>query len=294
MSMELNTLKTFFTLAQTGNFSKCAEKLYVTQSAVSHAIKRLEASIDQQLIDRGQRGFALTPAGNTLFQSCRTIFFELEKTSQQLLREKNHPEVIRLGCTVEFGLSILLKQIKAFFDRHPNIHVDFRLSHNLVTPLLADELDMIIDCRPHTHQELKTIPLFREEYAVIASVDYIAKHRIRNIEDLNRCNILSMDKRLQWWSNFINALPIDRQNIFTQITEINHIRGIINAALGSIGVGFVPRYTVIKELEEGALIELFANLDILKDQINIYVKRDRAGLKKHLALIEHIQGLRLQ
>ena len=129
---------------------------------------------------------------------------------------------------------------------------------------------------------------------MIASRDYIAKHRIQDIGDLNRCNILSMDKRLKWWGNFINALPVDRQGVFSQITEINHIRGIINAALGAIGVGFVPRYTVIRELEEGALVELFTDLDILKDQINIYIKRDRAGQEKHLALIEFIKGLRLQ
>ena len=294
MAMELNTLKTFFTLVQTGNYTKCADKLCVTQSAVSHAIKRLESSIDLQLIDRTQKGFALTPAGNTLYQSCRTIFFELEKAREQLLCTKTILEVIRLGSTVEFGLSIVLKQIKAFFDQHPNIHVNFLLSHNLLTPLLNDELDMIIDCRPHTNPELKVIPLFREEYVVIASSEFIAKHRVHEINDLGRCNILSMDKQLNWWSNFINVLPLHQQNILKRVTEINHIRGIINAAQHAMGVGFVPRYTVLKELEEGSLTELFPELDILNDQINIYIKRTHAQLGKNIALIEHIKRFRLQ
>ena len=294
MAMELNTLKTFFTLVQTGNYTKCADKLCVTQSAVSHAIKRLESSIDLQLIDRTQKGFALTPAGNTLYQSCRTIFFELEKAREQLLCTKTILEVIRLGSTVEFGLSIVLKQIKAFFDQHPNIHVNFLLSHNLLTPLLNDELDMIIDCRPHTNPELKVIPLFREEYVVIASGEFIAKHRVHEINDLGRCNILSMDKQLNWWSNFINVLPLHQQNILKRVTEINHIRGIINAAQHAMGVGFVPRYTVLKELEEGSLTELFPELDILNDQINIYIKRTHAQLGKNIALIEHIKRFRLQ
>jgi DNA-binding transcriptional LysR family regulator len=291
--MELNTLKTFFTLAQTGNFSKCAEKLCVTQSAVSHAIKRLETSIALPLIDRCKKGFALTPAGETLFQSCRTIFFELEKAKEQILTINNYPEVIRLGSTVEFGLNIVLKQIKAFFDQHPTIHVDFRLSHNLLTALLNDELDMIIDCQLHANSELKVIWLFREEYAVIASVEYINAHRVRAISDLSQCNILSLDKQLKWWRNFINALPLQRQGIFKRVTEINHIRGIINAAQSGIGVGFVPRYTVLKELEEGSLIELFPELDVLNDQINIYIKRNRADLAKNIALIDHIKRLRL-
>lgn len=129
---------------------------------------------------------------------------------------------------------------------------------------------------------------------MIAAQDYIRENRIRTISDLGRCNILSMDKELVWWRNFINALPPEARNILHQVTEINHIRGIINAARCAIGVGFVPRYTVLKELEEGSLVELFPQLDLLKDQINIYLKRDRAELPKFRALIAHIQRFRLQ
>lgn len=153
---------------------------------------------------------------------------------------------------------------------------------------------MIIDCQPHANPELKVIALFREEYAVIASPAYVAGYRINQVSDLSPCNVLSMDKQLKWWRNLINALPVDRQSIFTRVTEINHIRGIINAAQSGISVGFVPRYTVIKELEEGSLIELFSELDMLNDRISIYIKGHRAGLAKNIALIEHIKCLRLQ
>lgn len=292
--MELNTLRTFFTLGQTQNFSKCAGKLFVTQSAVSHAIKRLEESLGLHLVDRSQKGFVLTPAGNILYQSCRTIFFELESAKERLHHLSNKPAVIRLGAPVEFGLSIVLKQMKPFFDRHPNIHVDFHLSDNLLPPLLNDKLDIIIDCRPHHRPELKSIPLFREEYTLIATGDYIDRNRITGIGDLGRCNILSLDKQLTWWRNFFDALPMHQQPFFKKVTEINHIRGIINAVQEGIGVGFVPRYTVLIEIEEGALAELFPEMEFLKDQITIYVKRDLAGLENHAVLIDHIKRLRFQ
>ena len=292
--MELNKLKTFYVLAQTKNYSRCARKLYVTQSAVSHAIRSLESSVGAQLVSRGKKGFALTDAGNTLFRTCCTVFFELDKARERLAGEGDSPEVIRLGSTVEFGISILLKNMKTFLDRHPGIHVDYRLSHNLLTPLLDDELDMIIDCHPHVNPELQAIPLFHEEYAVVASGAYVEKHGVRTVDDLSRCNILSMDRELLWWGNFINALPPEKRGVFNRVTEINHIRGIINAARSDIGVGFVPRYTVLRELGEGALTELFPELDILNDHINIYIKRDRAKLDRHVALIDHIRDFRLQ
>ncbi|MEA1966610.1 MAG: LysR substrate-binding domain-containing protein [Thermodesulfobacteriota bacterium] len=104
------------------------------------------------------------------------------------MKTRDYPEQIRLGSTVEFGMSVVIKGMQDFFERYPNIHIDFTLSHNLLKPLLDDELDIIVDCKPHIRPELKTIMLFQEEYAVIASPEYIKTRHIQKIEDLGRCN----------------------------------------------------------------------------------------------------------
>ena len=294
MALDLNKLKTFYTLSQVKNYSKCAEKLFVTQSAVSHAIKALELSLDLVLIQKRKAGFALTRDGEILFQSCRRIFSELEKTRDLLLESKDYPQQIRLGSPVEFGTSIVVKEMKSFFDRYPDIHIDFKLSHTLFQPLMDDALDLIIDCKPHAHPDVKAISLFREEYAVIASPDYVRHRNVDTIGDLACCNILSLDKELTWWGNFINALPHDEQIAFKEVTEINHVRGIITAAICGIGVGFVPRYTIINELGRGVLIPLFQDLDILNDRMKIYIKHRNASLEKFLLLIDHIKQFKLQ
>ncbi|SLM28211.1 putative Redox-sensitive transcriptional activator [Desulfamplus magnetovallimortis] len=292
--MDLNKLKTFYFLAQTKNYSRCAEKLFVTQSAVSHAIRTLEESLDLVLIEKKKSGFALTHEGEILFKSCRNIFFEIDKTRRLLLESRDFPEIIRLGSTVEFGMSIVLKGIKDFFDKYPGIHIDFRLTHNLFKPLLDDELDLVIDCKPNAHPDVKSIHLFQEEYAVIASPEYIEKHNIKTTRDLEKCNILSLDRELVWWSNFINALSTDEQVVFNRITEINHVRGIIIAAICSIGVGFVPKYTMVKELEQGELVALFPDMALLNDHINIHIKHRNASLDKFCLLIDYIKGFKLQ
>ena len=293
--MDLNKLRTFYTLAQIKNYSKCAERLFVTQSAVSHAIRSLEESLDLLLIEkRSRQGFSLTHEGRMLFRSCQKIFSELDYTRERLCKNRDYPELIRLGSTVEFGMSIVIKGMKGFFDQHPRIHIDFRLSHELFRPLLDDELDLIIDCKPHAHRDVKTIPLFREEYAVVASSEYLRAHKIRCARDLARCNILSMDKSLEWWSNFINVLSPRDKVVFDRVTVINHVRGIITASLCSLGVGFVPRYTVLKELEQGSLTLLFPELDILNDHINIYIKHRNATAEKYRFLIDYIKGFQLQ
>jgi DNA-binding transcriptional LysR family regulator len=292
-TMDLNQLKTFYTLAQTKNYSKCAQKLFVTQSAVSHAIKKLETSLDEKLVKKVKNRFSLTQEGELLFKTCQTVFFELDNVQDKLNENKDNIEVIRLGSPVEFGVSILLKNINPFLKNNPKIHIDFTLKDDLIKSLLDDELDMIIDCKHHINPELKKISLFREEYAVIASPVYIEENKISRITDLKKCNVISLDKQLVWWSNFINAIPLENRVEFKTITEINHIRGIINATISSVGIGFVPTYTVLKELKEGILEMLFPELTLFDDHFNIFIKRKRSVLKKNITLINYIKKFKL-
>lgn len=293
--MDLNKLKTFYTLARVKNYSKCAEKLFVTQSAISHGIKSLEESLGLVLVHKKRPGFMLTGEGEILYKSCQKIFAEVEHVTTVLLEKGgDYPEKVRLGAPVEFGNSVVIKGLQDFFEKYPNISVDLTLSDALLQPLLDEDLDIIIDCRPHLLPELAVIPLFREEYVVIASPQYLTTHNIICVEDLGHCNILSADHELVWWTNFIHALPAGHQLTIGRVTEINNIRGIINGTICSMGVGFVPRYCVLKELEQGGVVELFPDMDLLNDTINVYAKQRNVSEKKIHLLIDHIIGFKLQ
>lgn len=293
MQVDLNKLKTFYILAGTKSYTGCADKMCLTQSAVSHAIKKLEAELGYDLVDRENRQFKLTRHGEFLYQNCIGIFDRIEQTFNRLAEDKGHPVFITVGAPVEFGSSVLIKGLGPFLIKHPRIHLDFMLDALLMEPLLADEVDIIVDCIPHVHEDLVTIPLLREEYAVIATSEYIRRKKIKSIRDLNQCNLISFDKNLLWWKNFINALAGKADFGFEKITRISNVRGIINAAMESLGVGFVPRYTVLKELEKGFLEELFPETEVLNDQINIYLKKRHFKKQAFLHLIDHIKSLRL-
>ncbi len=293
MQIDLNKLKTFYILAGTRSYTRCADKLCLTQSAVSHAIKKLETDLGFDLVDRQNRQFKLTRQGEYLYRRCTGIFDRISDTLDGLAAEKNHPVFLTLGAPVEFGSSVLIKGMQPFIHENTHIHIDFILDDALLAPLLTDDLDLIIDCVPHVHEDLVAVPLLREEYAVIATRTYIDENNIRSIEDLNRCTLLSFDKELGWWKNFINALTEDTLFGFKKITRISNVRGIINAALASLGVGFVPRYTILRELEGSMLVELFPETEVLNDQINIYLKRRNFEKQAFKDLIAHIKSLQL-
>jgi DNA-binding transcriptional LysR family regulator len=101
-----------------------------------------------------------------------------------------------------------------------------------------------------------------------------------------------LDKDCAWWKNFLDALPQAGRPAFSRVTELNHIRGIINAAIESLGVGFVPKYCVMKELKAGALKNVFPHLELLEDRFAVYQKSKRAGLERHRLLVQYLSGIK--
>ncbi len=291
--MDLYHLKTFFTLAKVKSYTKTAELLFVTQSAISHAIKKLETSIDTKLIQKTGKTISLTDAGYALFQSCEKIFYEIEKAEQDIAHHKNKAKInIKIGSPVEFGTTILINHIKNFLDANTDIHLDFLFSHFLEKPLLQDEVDLIIDCKDHILPRIEKIYLFQEQYIAIASPEFVKKNKINSLKDLERVNILSMDKRLEWWENFITVIPKGQQSYLKNIVQINHVRGLINGAITGIGIGFVPKYTVLKELEEKILIDPFPKIKPRADHFNIFINKEKLEFKKIQKLVSFLTNLK--
>lgn len=292
MQLDLNKLHVFLEVARTGNYTTAAGHLHVTQSAVSHAIRKLEASVGQPLVEWRARRFSLTEDGEYLHQVCERIFRDLEDAEQRLVeRGRKTTHTVVLGATVEFGTMFLIRRMQPLLERHPELHIDFRFSHNLVQPLLKDEIDLAVDCKPHLHPSVEHISLFREKYVVIASPTFLERHVVKTPRDLQTLPVLSLDKRAEWWSNLLKAVSSPDRPVLGSIVQINHIRGIINAALSGIGVGLVPAYTVLGELADSSLAVLFPDLKLLDDQFCIYQKKSRSDREKNQLVTRYLCSL---
>ncbi len=289
MALDLHQLKTFWAFARLRSVTQTAERMFVTQSAVSHALKKLERSAGTRLSFRRGREYELTEAGEELFRACDRIFGEIERC-EGILHGSGGPlrHKLMLGAPVEFGTTLLLRELARFIPLHPEIRLHCTFSHHLHAPLLRDELDLIIDCKPCHHRDVERVFLFRERYAVVASPAFVHRNRLRDPDDLARVTMLSLDEKGEWWNNFVMALPQKNPALPAHIMQINHVRGLINGALAGIGVAFVPRYTVEGELRRGQLLDLFPGRGWMDDQFCVYVKRVRRDLPGTKALAEFL------
>ncbi len=289
MSLDLYQLKTFYIFAKIRNVTQTAERLYVTQSAVSHALKKLEKSVGKDLMMRRGGKYFLTEVGEMLFRSCERIFQEIETFEEglgsdgALLKQR-----VYLGATVEFGTTVLIRSMERFFRQHPNVHVNFLFSHFLEEPLMRDEVDLVVDCKTHKNPEIERICLFRERYATVASPEYVRRFCIEKVKDLERARLLSLDEKGEWWNNFLLAIPIEERPDFKDIMQINHVRGLINGAIEGIGVSFVPRYTVESELKQHLLVDLFPSQLVMDDEFCIYIKKGKREIGKNKAVIDFL------
>ena len=291
-ALDLPQLRTFFTLAQTGSFTACAQRLNRTPSAISHAMAKLEDLAGVALLDRRSRGLSLTEEGRRLYQACEQVFATLEAAEDDLRRGQSQARGrIRCGATVEFGSSILMKHMPPFLAEHPGLEVDFTLRPDLLEPLLRDEVDLIIDCVEHPLPALKKVPLFRETYVVACAPALRKARRLRVPKDLGAAPVLSPDKAGAWWNRFLVAVPEHEQPQLDHIIAVDHIRAMIHAAVAGMGVLLAPRYAVLEELRRRELVVLFPAIRPAEDRFAIYLKKVRAGQEKLQRLCRYLQSL---
>lgn len=292
--LDLYQLRTFYALSQTLSFTRAAGRIHVSQSAVSHAIRKLETSAGCELVARRGRRLALTAEGQELARSCRAIFGELEKAEDALSTGVRRVRTIRLGATVEFGTLVLVRHLKPFLARNPDIRVDLRFTNDPLPALISDDVDLIVDCRQHALAGLERTDLFREEYAVVAAPSYLRGRTVAAAKDLEGQTIISLDKNAAWWGRFVHEIPREEQPAFKResVIEIDHIRGIINAAAEGLGIALLPKYAIVPDLRRRRLVNLFPGIRVKEDLFSIYQKKKKAGLDANRRFVDYLKGIR--
>jgi DNA-binding transcriptional LysR family regulator len=269
--------------------------LHVTASAVSHAVAKLESRLGRDLVEWKNRKLSLTPEGARLFQVCQRVFDDLEQVDRELGQESAatmHHFV--LGSTVEFGTTVLVPRLRPLLQAHPNLSVRFHFSHDLLTPLLRDEIDLAMDCKHHAHPLVHREPVFREKYVVVAAPAFLAAHPVKSPLDLRRTPVVSLDGEAVWWNNLTHSLPAERRPLFERVITVDNVRGMINAAIAGYGVALLPKYSVLGELAAGTVVALFPRLRLLEDTFSVYQKVARVERYANRLVTKALLGLEIR
>ena len=176
--IEPDLLRTFAYIAEEGSFTRAAERIGRTQSAVSMQIQRLEQTLGQRLLVRSKGGTVqLTAHGAYLLERARELL-ALNETIWRNFREPELRGVVRLGTPDDYALRYLPPLLRRFADSHPAVEVDVVCapSSELVHRLKDGQLDLTLLSEGHEPRHWPAVELWRGPLCWITS-DRYAPHR---------------------------------------------------------------------------------------------------------------------
>ena len=187
--MDNQNLKAFITVAEVGSFSEAADRLYLTQSAISKRIALLEQQIGKRLFDRIARQVSLTEAGNELLPRARRILQEYENALQAINDLSGEASgTLRLAISHHLGLHRLPPVLKQFAQQYPNVTLDieFMDSEKAYEQVLHGDSEVaVITLALEAHHNINSKVIWNDPLRFICAQDHpLAQIKQPKLKDL--------------------------------------------------------------------------------------------------------------
>lgn len=255
-----NDLHLFLVVARERSFTKAASKLGVSQSALSHAVKALEARLNLRLLTRTTRSVAPTQAGEKLIACLEPRIAELEQELAALIQLNGIPAgTIRLSAGEHAVRSLLWPKLKTFLRAHPQISVDLVVDNGFVD-IVEGRFDAGVRLGESVDKDMVAVKIGPPmRLAVIGSPDYFATHPApQTPHDLQHHQCINMRLPtaggVYHWEFEREGKPL-RVRVEGQLT-LNQLTERVDAALDGFGLAFVPQDTVEEYVQSGKLIQV--------------------------------------
>jgi len=238
--LNLTNLKYFCDAVKLGSVSASSKVNYVTQSAISQGISKLERMLEVSLVAHHPKYFRITPAGTALFAQAQDLLQRAVDLKTQLLMEEDRKlGSLDFACTYSFALAIIPQHLKKFKTQYPEVNINFRAGKN----------DLV-------KQMLKQGTI---DFAILpdeGDLDQFEKRKIYE-GDLRLYATKQLSRKEQKKLGFILAEPGCKERILlnnsyfkkygkdpTSVIEVSSWEIIANLVAEGMGIGYLPDYIV--------------------------------------------------
>ncbi len=276
MEQNLSLYRIFYTVAQTGNISKAARILYISQPAISKAISKLEENLSTPLFFRNSRGVTLTKEGELLYQHVKIAFHELDCAENELARvHKLGIGHIRMGVSTTLCRYMLIPYLKEFIDTHPHISftIENQSSGETLSMLERQTIDIGFIAQPPVERHISFLHMMHIVDTFVAAPSYMEHLYLREGRNTNYFQtgtIMLLDKK-NITRTFIDQYLTEQRVDIQHLIELTTMDLLIEFAKIGVGIGCCIRECVTKELESGELVELTAPGSIPRRSIGFVI-----------------------
>jgi DNA-binding transcriptional LysR family regulator len=249
-------LKVFRAVAEHLSFRKAAERLFLSQPAVTLQIKALEDDLGVRLFDRAANRISLTPQGARLLRYAKKIATLVSQAEQELAAgEGQLSGELGLGVSTTIAQYVLPRLIGAFLGEHPRVKLLLQSGNTeeIVELLIERKVSIGLIEGPSRHREIRAEPFMEDELVLIASPQFENGRMSR--EQLTSSSLLMREQGSG--SRRVVETALEKAGIklksFHHVMNLDSTEAIKSAVEAGLGVGFVSRWAISKELELGAL-----------------------------------------
>ena len=277
MNQNLSSYRIFYTVANTGNISKAAKELYISQPAISKSIQKLEESVGCKLFSRSSRGVVLTDEGKLLYEHVSEAFETLTMGEEKLKRSielgVGH---LKIGVSSTLCKYLLLPYLKEFIRQNPHISISISCqSTNDTLKLLEDnKIDIGLIGKPENLKNIHFDFLEDIEDIFVAAKDYLRNLKARGIQKdhiLQSSTLMLLDKN-NMTRQYIDDYLQENQIIIKDSIDISDMDLLIDFARIGVGVACVIKNFVREDLENGTLMEIPLGFPIHKREVGFAYK----------------------
>jgi DNA-binding transcriptional LysR family regulator len=254
-----NDLAVFVAVARHRSFRKAANELGVTPSALSHALRALEETLDVRLLNRSTRSVAPTEAGQRLLARVSPAFRDIEDALEDLNAFRGSPNGnLRINAARASTEIILLPLVTRFLDAYPGVNVEIVVNNALVD-MVSEGFDAGVRFGNVIAQDMIAVPLGgAQRSAYVASPEFFQRHpKPRIPRELNGLPCI----RLRFESGRYYEWEFERDGVEVSVQANGHLTLgeqdlAIQAALDGAGIAFAFEAQVKDLVEQGRLVRV--------------------------------------
>jgi len=252
-----NDLQAFLCVARERSFTRAAARLGVSQSALSHTIRGLEARLGLRLLTRTTRSVSPTEAGERLLQTLAPNFENIDAALTSLGELRDKPSgTLRITTSDHAARTLLWPALLRFLPAYPDVHVEV-VSDSTLTDIVAERFDAGIRLGEQVAKDMIAAPIGPSmRLIVVGAPGYLrSRPRIETPRDLTGHDCINLRFLTH---GGLYAWEFEREGHALNVRVegrliFNNIDRIVDAALAGFGLGYVPEDLVMPYLQAGQL-----------------------------------------
>lgn len=257
MNINLELYRIFYVVAKNNHMTKASEELFISQPAISQAIKKLENQIGGTLFLRSNKGMELTEEGKMLYEHIKGALELIDNAENEFTSFKDLSKgEIKIGCSTTLTKLILLEALKDFHIDYPNINIKIEnnLTSHLINELKLGKLDFVIFNESNikeTNLKLQKIKELKQGF--IYNPEYFTDE-ISSFQQLNNYPLI-LQKEASNSRKLLNHISIQNNTVLNPKMEVVSQELVTEFTNIGLGIGFTiidlakKKYPNLKELD---------------------------------------------